>query len=63
MKNYSRYLISNLKDVATTEVSINKVTLEFGVDLELETGIPYIAAGGVTSSVKVSIECDLNART
>ena len=63
VKNYSRYLISNLKDVATTDVSVSKVTLEFGVDLELKTGIPYIAAGGVTSSVKVSIECDLNPRT
>lgn len=61
VKSYSSYLLRNLKEVATTEVGVSKVILEFGVELEMETGIPYIASSGVTSSVKVVLECDLTA--
>ena len=59
VQSYAGYLLDSLKSVATTHVGISKVTLEFGVDLELNTGIPYIAASAIGSSVKVTVECDL----
>ena len=59
VQGYTGYLLNSLQAVATTHVGISKVTLEFGVDLELETGIPYIASSAIGSSVKVTVECDL----
>ena len=59
VQGYTGYLLNSLQAVATTHVGISKVTLEFGVDLEFDTGIPYIASSAIGSSVKVTVECDL----
>jgi hypothetical protein len=59
VQGYTGYLLNSIKSAATTHIGISKVTLEFGVDLEFDTGIPYIASSAIGSSVKVTVECDL----
>ncbi|MBP5977227.1 hypothetical protein HW132_32020 [Brasilonema sp. CT11] len=36
---------------------VNKVTLEFGIELGGEAGIPYVTKGTAKSNLKVTVEC------
>lgn len=38
VQGYTGYLLSNFEAVATTHEGVKKVTLEFGINLELDTG-------------------------
>ncbi|MBF2089508.1 MAG: hypothetical protein IGR80_01690 [Synechococcales cyanobacterium K44_A2020_017] len=57
--SYTSYTLNAIKDsfydVATANVS--KVTLEFGVNVDVTAGIPYIANGTAACNVKVTVEC------
>lgn len=37
--------------------NVDKVTLEFGLNIGGEAGIPYITSGKVESALKVTVEC------
>jgi len=37
--------------------NINKVTLEFGIKIGGEAGIPYVTKGTAESNVKITVEC------
>ncbi|NMG19458.1 CU044_2847 family protein [Brasilonema bromeliae] len=36
---------------------VNKVTLEFGIELGGQAGIPYVTKGTAKSNLKVTVEC------
>lgn len=36
---------------------VNKVTLEFGLELGGEAGVPYVTKGTAKSNLKVTVEC------
>ncbi|MBW4633962.1 MAG: hypothetical protein KME30_19280 [Iphinoe sp. HA4291-MV1] len=36
---------------------VNKVTLEFGIELGGEAGIPYVTKGTAKSNLKITVEC------
>jgi hypothetical protein len=55
IKVYTRHTLNAFRDVALTEVQ--KVTLEFGVSLSGEGGVPYIATSTVECNVKITVEC------
>lgn len=59
IRSYTSYTLNAIKDsfydVATANVS--KVTLEFGVNVDVKAGIPYIANGTAACNVKVTVEC------
>lgn len=37
--------------------NVNKVTLEFGIELGGEAGIPYVTKGTAKSNLKITVEC------
>lgn len=55
IKVYTKHTLNAFRDVALTEVQ--KVTLEFGVNLSGEGGVPYIATGTLDCNVKITVEC------
>ncbi len=71
----ARQVVSSLhgvvKAVATTTLSalrdaiganVDKVTLEFGVTLGGEAGIPFVSSGKAEGTIKVSVECSFPQR-
>jgi len=55
IKVYTQHTLNAFRDVALAEVQ--KVTLEFGVSLGGEGGVPYIATSTVECNVKITVEC------
>ena len=55
IKIYTKYTLNAFKDAALADVQ--KVTLEFGVNVGGESGMPYIAKGTVACNVKITVEC------
>jgi hypothetical protein len=37
--------------------NVDKVTLEFGIEIGGETGIPYVTKGTAKSNLKMQVEC------
>ena len=55
IKTYTKFTLNAFKDAALADVE--KVTLEFGVNVSGTGGVPYIAAGTVGCNIKVTVEC------
>jgi hypothetical protein len=59
MQNLVRvYTVSTLnafRNLGSAEVS--EVTLEFGVSLDAKAGVPFIASGGASSNLKITVKC------
>lgn len=41
---------------------VNKVILEFGIEIGGEAGIPYVTKGTAKSNLKVTVECSLQSQ-
>jgi hypothetical protein len=57
---YTNYTLAAFKKVAVA--NINKVTLEFGVEMGGETGVPYITKGTAKTNLKIQVECTFGDR-
>ncbi|HLC16923.1 MAG TPA: CU044_2847 family protein [Thermodesulfovibrionia bacterium] len=55
IRDYTTYTLQAFEQVAAA--NINKVTLEFGVKIGGEAGIPYITKGTAESNLKITVEC------
>lgn len=55
IRSYTNYTLNAFKDVASANV--DKVTLEFGIKIGGEVGIPYVTKGTAESNLKVVVEC------
>lgn len=55
IRAYTSHTLKGLKKV--TDANIDKVTLEFGVTVGGEAGVPYITKGTVESNLKIKVEC------
>jgi hypothetical protein len=55
---YTNYTLAAFKKVAVA--NIDKVTLEFGVEIGGEAGIPYITKGTAKTNLKIQVECTFN---
>jgi Trypsin-co-occurring domain 1 len=55
IRTYTQYTLNALKQVAFANVE--KVTLEFGIKVGGEAGIPYITKGTAESNLKITVEC------
>ena len=55
IKTYTRRALNAFRDLGSTEV--NKVQLEFGINLGGEAGIPYVTKGTAECSLKITVEC------
>ena len=52
---YTSYTLAAFKKVAVA--NIKTVTLEFGVEVGGEAGIPYVTKGTAKSNLKIQVEC------
>ncbi|MEM1173025.1 MAG: CU044_2847 family protein [Cyanobacteria bacterium P01_H01_bin.35] len=57
IRNYTIIGLNAFKKKAIPNVE--KVTLEFGIELGGETGIPYVTKGTAKSNLKVTVQCSL----
>ncbi|MEB3182475.1 MAG: CU044_2847 family protein [Nostocaceae cyanobacterium] len=55
IRAYTVYTLNAFKQVAIANV--DKVTLEFGIELGGEAGVPYVTKGTAKSNMKITVEC------
>lgn len=55
IKAFAEYSLNSFKQISNADV--DKVTLEFGINIGGEAGIPYVTKGSVGSNLKITVEC------
>jgi hypothetical protein len=55
IRTYTNYSLKAFRDLA--EANVDKVTLEFGIKVGGEAGIPYVTKGTAESCIKITVEC------
>ncbi|BAY12063.1 CU044_2847 family protein [Calothrix sp. NIES-2098] len=55
IRAYTVYALNAFKKIPVA--NIDKVTLEFGIKVAGEAGIPYVTKGTAESNLKVTVEC------
>jgi hypothetical protein len=55
IRTYTNYTMSAFRDMACANVE--KVTLEFGIKVGGEAGVPYVTKGTAESNLKITVEC------
>jgi hypothetical protein len=61
IRAYTLYTLNAFKNVAIANV--DKVTLEFGIELGGEAGVPYVTKGTAKSNLKITVECSFPEKT
>lgn len=54
IRAYTNHTLNAFKQVSA---NVDKVTLEFGIELGGEAGIPYVTKGTAKSNLKITVEC------
>ena len=58
IQSYTQHTLNAFKQTAQSQLAnVDKVKLEFGIQLSGEMGIPYITKGAAESNIKVTVEC------
>lgn len=60
IRTYTHYTMNAFRDMASANVE--KVTLEFGLKVGGEAGVPYITKGTAESNLKITVECSFKDR-
>jgi hypothetical protein len=55
IRAYTVYSLNAFKQIPIH--NINKVTLEFGIEVGGEAGVPYVTKGTAKSNLKITVEC------
>ncbi|MBD0263649.1 MAG: hypothetical protein ICV78_13275 [Tolypothrix sp. Co-bin9] len=55
IRAYTVYSLNAFKQIPID--NINKVTLEFGMEVGGEAGVPYVTKGTAKSNLKITVEC------
>jgi hypothetical protein len=55
IRAYTTYTLNAFKQIAIANV--DKVTLEFGIKVAGEAGVPYVTKGTAESNLKITVEC------
>lgn len=55
IQTYTQYTLDAFQGVTTANV--DKVTLEFGIKVAGEMGVPYVTKGTAESNLKITVEC------
>jgi len=61
IRAYTTYTMNAFKDMATANVE--KVTLEFGLKVGGEAGVPYVTKGTAESNLKITVQCSFDQET
>ncbi|ASC69181.1 hypothetical protein XM38_001070 [Halomicronema hongdechloris C2206] len=59
IRTYTRYTLNAFRELAIAEVE--RVTLEFGVSVGGEAGIPYVTQGRAESNLRITVECSFKS--
>ena len=59
IRTYTIYTLNAFKEMATANV--DKVTLEFGVKVAGEGGLPYITKGCTECNLKITVVCSFDS--
>jgi Trypsin-co-occurring domain 1 len=57
IRAYTVYTLNAFKQMPLTNANVNKVTLEFGIEIGGEAGVPYVTKGTAKSNLKITVEC------
>jgi hypothetical protein len=63
IKGYSEILLETIQDSSDSKLAPSKVTLEFGIQVGGETGIPFVTKGTTQANVKVTVEWIFTKKT
>ena len=55
IRGYTTYTLNAFKEIAAANV--DKVTLEFGIKVGGEAGVPFVTKGTAESNLKITVEC------
>lgn len=55
IQTYTVYTLNAFKQIPIANV--DKVTLEFGIEMGGEAGVPYVTKGTAKSNMKITVEC------
>lgn len=55
IRTYTLYCLNAFKNFGGANV--DEVTLEFGINISADAGIPYIASGKAQSNLKITVKC------
>jgi Trypsin-co-occurring domain 1 len=58
IRAYTVYTLNAFKKIEIADIS--KVTLEFGLEVGGEAGIPYVTKGTAKSNLKITVECSFD---
>jgi Trypsin-co-occurring domain 1 len=57
IRAYTVYSLNAFKQIPISNANVDKVTLEFGIELGGEAGVPYVTKGTAKSNMKITVEC------
>lgn len=60
IRSYTTYTLNAFRELAVANV--DKVTLEFGIKVGGEAGIPYVTKGTAESNLKITVECSFQEK-
>jgi hypothetical protein len=61
IKTYTRRTLNAFRDLAVP--GVDKVQLEFGINLGGEAGVPYVTKGTAQCSLKITVQCSFSQQT
>jgi hypothetical protein len=61
IKTYTRRTLNAFRDLAAP--GVDKVQLEFGINLGGEAGVPYVTKGTAQCSLKITVQCSFSKQT
>ena len=60
IRTYTKHTLSAFKDMA--DANVDKVTLEFGIRVSGEAGVPYVTKGAAESNLNITVECSFDRK-
>ncbi len=60
IRGYSQTVLSSVEEAMADLTAPSKLTLEFGLQVGGETGVPFIAKGTAQANMQVTVEWELN---
>lgn len=60
IRTYTKHTLSAFKDMA--DANVDKVTLEFGIRVSGEAGVPYVTKGAAESNLNITVECSFDKK-
>lgn len=57
IRAYTVYTLNAFKQMPIANANVDKVSLEFGLELGGEAGVPYVTKGTAKSNMKITVEC------